>query len=192
MWPAQYLIIRHSKYLFNNSIYVGSGQKCFLPKTNNQISLLWPINSVAVKMIIDTVMTWLNVMRVEYELNMEEGMFRTEWVMDDFKFEVMLLCTPDGWIKIRALLLKVDDIPPLVKEALYAEILKENFYREEVSYSMDNSENIYAQNDVPEYANLGTFLTELNAVVYAVKHFHNNIAPIFGLKKYIQVNMIKT
>ncbi len=109
--------------------------------------------------------------------------------MDDYKFEVLLIYTADGLIKIRALLLKSDDIPPLIRGALYVELLKENSRHDEVVYSMDDFENIYAKNDVPEYANLETFLTEFKAVVYAVKYFNNNIAPIFGLRNAMQINI---
>ncbi len=132
-------------------------------------------------MSVDTVQTWLYAMHVEFDLNLETGTFRTEWVQDDMKFEVFIYCKPDGWIKIVATILKAESVPPQIKEALYAELLRENWRHEDVTYSMDEQGNLYAENDVPDYSNLGNFLTELNSVVYAVKQFNTNIAPIFGL-----------
>ncbi len=132
-------------------------------------------------MAVDIVQTWLYTMQVEFDLDVDNGVFVTEWPIDDRKFEMYISCRADGWIQISALLVRDDRIPPAVKEALYAELLKENRRLDDVTYSMDEEGNLYAENDVPVHSNLGNFLTELNAVVYAVKRFKRNVAQIFGL-----------
>ncbi len=132
-------------------------------------------------MAVDTVQTWLYTMQVQFDLDMEKATFRTGWVLDDQKFEVCLMCRPDGWIQILAPLVKAEHVLPQIRENLYAELLKENWRLDDVTYSMDEEGNLYAENDVPAHSNLGNFLTELNAVVYAVKRFHQTVAHIYGL-----------
>lgn len=123
------------------------------------------------------VQTWLNLMHVEYQFDVDSQSFETEWIVDSEILKVFISCRPDGWIKIQALLLEADDVTSEFKENLYPELLYRNFELDDVTYSMDGSGNIYAENDLNSHSNVETFLSEINAVVYGAQFFNQRVLP---------------
>ena len=64
-----------------------------------------------------------------------------------------------------------------IKNLLYQELLRANFDLAEVTYSLDQANNIYIETDMPTITHFENFQSEFQSMPFGVLHFFNEIVP---------------
>lgn len=88
-----------------------------------------------------------------------------------------------NWIQIAASIVHSTDIPIEKREDLLADLLKQNWILNDVTYSIDPNGSIFSENDIPLESNFENFRSEFGAVVCGVTNFFNSIGPKYGLNR---------
>ncbi|MFX0061000.1 MAG: hypothetical protein ACFFC7_02360 [Candidatus Hermodarchaeota archaeon] len=121
---------------------------------------------------------WLEKMDLDYEE--DQGSLILPWLIEEKRFLMRIVATKD-FVQTVLLIMEKSQIPADKREKLYFELLRANFYSNDVTYSLDDEGNVYSENDCPLRSDLESFSSELKAVVSSVAHFINEIAPKLGL-----------
>ncbi|MFX1534210.1 MAG: hypothetical protein ACFFDI_08325 [Promethearchaeota archaeon] len=121
---------------------------------------------------------WLEKMDLDYEEDQDSLIL--PWLIEEKRF-LMRIVTTEDFVQTVLLIMEKDQIPANKREQLYFELLKANFYSNDVTYSLDDEGNVYSENDCPLRSDLESFSSELKAIVSSVAHFINGIAPKIGL-----------
>ncbi|NVM02701.1 MAG: hypothetical protein HWN67_10215 [Candidatus Helarchaeota archaeon] len=85
----------------------------------------------------------------------------------------------ERWIFSKCLIIYDNKIPTSgnIKNLLYQELLRANFDLAEVTYSLDQVNNIYIETDMPTVTNFENFQSEFQSIPFGVLHFFNDIVP---------------
>ena len=85
----------------------------------------------------------------------------------------------EKWIFSKCLIMFGDKIPITgkIEQLLYQEMLKANFDLAEVTFSLDQVNNIYIETDMPINTNFENFQAEFQSIPFGVLHFFNEIVP---------------
>lgn len=85
----------------------------------------------------------------------------------------------DKWIFAKCLIMFSDNVPKTgkIERLLYQELLRANFDLAEVTFSLDQANNIYIETDMPINTNFENFQTEFQSIPFGVLHFFNEIVP---------------
>ncbi|MFX1255658.1 MAG: hypothetical protein ACFFCZ_28905 [Promethearchaeota archaeon] len=121
---------------------------------------------------------WLEKMDLDYEEDQDSLIL--PWLIEERSFLMRIVATED-FVQTVLLIMEQSQIPANKREQLYFELLRANFYSNDVTYSVDDEGNIYSENDCPLGSDLESFSSELKAIVSSVAHFINGIAPKLGL-----------
>ncbi len=133
-------------------------------------------------MSVEQIKEWLTNLEMQFELIPDINTFMIEWDVEGKMFEVRVTVRADKWIHVAVLLLKPEELPSDQKEEIYGFLLRENWMHDDVTYSMDENDNLYSENDIPECTNMDNFASELNAVVFGLEHFYTNVSTKFGIE----------
>jgi hypothetical protein len=85
----------------------------------------------------------------------------------------------EKWVQIKCLLMLSKNIPdiPDLEETLHRKLLQANFNFAEVTYSLDEENNIFSEADMPIDTDFTNFKSEFVSVVFAIDYFFKNIVP---------------
>lgn len=85
----------------------------------------------------------------------------------------------EKWVQIKCLLMLSKNIPdiPDLEETLHKKLLQANFNFAEVTYSLDDENNIFSEADMPIDTDFTNFKSEFVSVVFAIDYFFKNIVP---------------
>ncbi|MHA1231671.1 MAG: hypothetical protein ACTSRP_15625 [Candidatus Helarchaeota archaeon] len=85
----------------------------------------------------------------------------------------------DKWIETKCLLLINEAIPnnPEIEHLLHKKLLQANFRYAEVTYSLDNEGNVYAEADMPLETDWLNFKSEYISIIFAIDLLFNKIIP---------------
>ncbi|MBD3230394.1 MAG: hypothetical protein GF329_19600 [Candidatus Lokiarchaeota archaeon] len=83
------------------------------------------------------------------------------------------------WIQIKALIILKQSLPDMenLEQALHKKMLQDNFKFAEVTYSIDDTGNIFAEADMPVNTDFNNFKSEFVSIVFALDNFFKNIIP---------------
>ncbi|MHA1309315.1 MAG: hypothetical protein ACTSQO_00180 [Candidatus Helarchaeota archaeon] len=83
------------------------------------------------------------------------------------------------WIETKCLLLFKKSISDMleIEPILHKKILEANFNYAEITFSIDNEGNIYAEADQPLDTDFANFKSEYGSIVFAIDLFFNKIIP---------------
>ncbi len=96
---------------------------------------------------------------------------------DELKLKNRILITKD-WIMSKTCLMFFETVPDLeLFHLLCVEMLKANFDYPEVTYSIDDENNIYIEADMPSNTSFKNFESEFNSILFGTFHFYDNICP---------------
>ena len=114
--------------------------------------------------------------------NQEEWSFEIPLTVEFKDSDPMVLKTKilitEKWIFSKCLIMFGNTIPSgNIKHMLYQEMLRANFDLAEVTFSLDQAENIYIETDMPVHTNYENFETEFQSIPFGVLHFFNDIGP---------------
>jgi len=135
---------------------------------------------------VNTIREFLTRMKLNFSYDAERKSFILPYTISDKRFSVYIN-VGDPWITVVALLAKVQDLPPSVnKEALYARLLQDTFYLNEVTFGLTKNGDIVTHTEAHASAlNFEDFSIEFQAVVYGISHFINKIMKDFPIKPAI-------
>ena len=87
--------------------------------------------------------------------------------------------TKDGWIIIKCMLMFNYVIPPEPKiyRSLWKKLLQVNYHYPEITYSLDDDANIYAETDMPVDTTFENFQSEYRSIKQGALNYFNNILP---------------
>ena len=88
----------------------------------------------------------------------------------------------EKWINAKCLLFFKQNLPPdpNLNLKLFSELLKANFMLNEVTYSVDDQENIWVETDMPVDTTFDNFDSEFKSILFGALHFFNKIIPNVG------------
>ncbi|MFX0133672.1 MAG: hypothetical protein ACFFDN_08515 [Candidatus Hodarchaeota archaeon] len=115
--------------------------------------------------------------------NVDEHSFEIPLTIEFKNSEPIILKTKmlitEKWIFSKCLIIYDNKIPTggNIKHLLYQELLRANFDLAEVTYSLDQANNIYIETDMPTVTNFENFQSEFQSMPFGVLHFFNDIVP---------------
>lgn len=124
------------------------------------------------------VQKWLKKMDIKFQMINESIVLMYNIKNIQFAVNINIL---GEWIQIAASTVRTQDVIAETREELYADLLKQNFLLNDVTYSLDSQGSIFSENDIPVDSNYENFVSEFNAVVYGVIHFYDKIGLKYGL-----------
>lgn len=133
-------------------------------------------------MSVEQIKGWLTKLKMQFELIPDINTFKIDWDVEGRTFEVRIAVRADKWIHVAVLLLRPEELPTDQKAEVYAFLLRENWMHDDVTYSMDENDNLYSENDIPECTNIDNFVSELNGVIFGLEHFYTNVSSRFGIE----------
>ncbi len=88
--------------------------------------------------------------------------------------EFLVILGGDGtWIRIKALVAKVDDLPANKLQYIYQQCLYANFVYDEVTFSSDRNGNIFVEADMLATSDLESFKHEFFSIAVGIDFFEN-------------------
>ena len=120
---------------------------------------------------------WLDQMGLKYEPNKEndDEYLLIQGYMEK-RFFIKILCSED-WIYTYCLVLGAEMIPDYKRFHLYTEILLQNKFKPDLTYSIDKKGNVYSENDSPAETNFEAFKSEYEAAIKGIKIILDEVCP---------------
>ena len=115
--------------------------------------------------------------------NDDENSFEIPLTIEFENSEPIILKTKmlitEKWIFSKCLIIYDNKLPTSgnIKYLLYQELLKANFELAEVTYSLDQANNIYIETDMLTITHFENFQSEFQSIPFGVLHFFNEIVP---------------
>ncbi len=114
--------------------------------------------------------------------NEEENSFEIPLTIEFENSDPIILKTKmlitEKWIFSKCLIIYDNKLPSgNIKNLLYQELLKANFDLAEVTFSLDQVNNIYIETDMPTTTHYENFQSEFQSIPFGVLHFFNDIVP---------------
>lgn len=120
---------------------------------------------------------WLKNMKLKgIAKDEEKSMLMVSFSLSEKVFLVQTHVSED-WINIKALVAITTDISQVERGNLYYACLFANFTLHEVTFSADQSGNIWVEADMPIDTIEDNFIVEFRSVVAGIQYFINEIAP---------------
>lgn len=135
---------------------------------------------------VNTIRDFLTKMELNFSYDEEKKSFILPYTISDKRFSVYVN-VGDPWITIVALLARAQDLPSNVnKEALYARLLQDTFYLNEVTFGLTKDGDIVVHAEAHVNAlTFEDFNIEFQSVVYGISHFIDKIMKDFPVKPAI-------
>jgi len=124
---------------------------------------------------------WLTEMGLKFMEKPEENKFFLLHKIGEFHYFVKIICTDPKWIYSYIMVYDGVDLPAEKQRDVFRALLIQNKLKEDLTYSLDEENNIYSENDSPIDSNLGAFKSEYEAALNGIKIFNDEIAPKLGL-----------
>ncbi len=132
-------------------------------------------------MEVEQIHSWLKLMQLPFTYDEESLTFKTEYSIDGKIVPISIIPHKPDWIKVKVQVMSLDKIPEAKRMSALKELLLQNFILDDVTFSMDENDVIYSENDIPRSSNLENFHSELTAVVLGALTFLRDIAPKLGV-----------
>jgi len=130
--------------------------------------------------VFEKIKTYLDKMGVKFIHNKEDDVIVTPFKIGDKLYAVIIAVMGD-WVLTVARVAGVDEIPPdASREELFARLLKDTFYLNEVTYGLtDNGDIVVHAGSSIEALDYENFKTEFYSVVAGIHHYVEEIEPEF-------------
>ena len=98
-------------------------------------------------------------------------------------YHVNIVCEPK-WIYTYVLIMNGLDIPEEKKKDIFRELLILNKQEKDLTFSLDEEDNIYSENDSPYNTDYEAFKSEYIMTVKGIELFIEKVAKKFGLEMF--------
>ncbi|MHA1770463.1 MAG: hypothetical protein ACTSYL_12130 [Candidatus Thorarchaeota archaeon] len=132
-------------------------------------------------MEVEQIHSWLKLMQLPFTYDEITLTFKTEYNIDGKNVPISIIPHKPDWIKVKVQVMALNKIPEDKRIDILKMLLVQNYVLDDVTFSMDEENIIYSENDIPRSSNLENFHSELTAVVLGALTFVKNIAPKLGI-----------